>query len=68
MAKVDYIAILFGGKVIKTVKFNLVMYFIAIHVCLVYMSSLQIKKILRYISTFKNEYNKLFLHSYNTHS
>ena len=45
MAKVDYIAILFGGKVIKTLKFNLVMYFIAIHVCLVYMSSLQIKNI-----------------------
>ena len=40
------------------------MYFIAIHVCLVYMSSLQIKK----ISTLINEYIELFLHSYNTHS
>ena len=40
------------------------MYLIAIHVCLVYMSSLQIKK----ISALKNEYIELFLHSYNTHS
>ena len=51
MAKVDYIAILFGGKVIKMLKFNLVMYFIAIHVCLVYVSSLQIKK---YSDTFQH--------------
>ena len=39
------------------------MYLIAIHVCLVYMSYLQIKK----NSALKNEYIELFLHSYNTH-